>query len=548
MCLAEVPGEVLLPTAIYARLSDKNSGKDDDGAAIENQIEVCKDYIRDTMDLELTKVYTDNGWTGTNMNRPAFEELMDAVRTGEIKAIVVRDLSRFARNYLETGFYLEKIFPRLGIRFISVKEQLDTMNAEDDANALLIKIQSLINDLYAKDISRKIHAVYKVQKEEKTFSWRSIPYGYIWNEDHTAIIPEEETAAVVRQIFDWRLEGFGCYRIAVMLNERGVPTYWSRRNGEKHQWIAATVRDISKNPAYIGNKVWGRKRKELYKGIKKERTPESEWVVVENDHEAIISKEAFEKVQELRREGKEKYRAALERNADLRSVCVDKLKGKAFCGDCGNRLYYKPDIIYSGKERRCNGGEYYCRTDIKNQECPFHCIKQWKMEKNILSAIKMQIKTVLDFDRVKDEYRKSTTEKVRRLQNVILEQRRSLRNVQAKRQRLYEDYVEGTLNSDEYALAKCTYDKEYENITSSMEKAIDEKKKYSENLSLKRKCMDMIRKIKNTDELTQEMADMMVEKVLFYKGGAIEVVMKYQDVFKEVEEYCNNLKGETAYE
>ena len=107
MCLAEVPGEVLLPTAIYARLSDKNSGKDDDGAAIENQIEVCKDYIRDTMDLELTKVYTDNGWTGTNMNRPAFEELMDAVRTGEIKAIVVRDLSRFARNYLETGFYYE---------------------------------------------------------------------------------------------------------------------------------------------------------------------------------------------------------------------------------------------------------------------------------------------------------------------------------------------------------------------------------------------------------------------------------------------------------
>ena len=541
---AEVIKSELFPTAIYARLSDKNSGKDDDGAAIDNQIEVCREYIAENTDLELVKVYMDNGWTGTNMNRPAFEELMDAVRKGEIRAIVVRDISRLARNYLETGIYLEKIFPRLGVRFISVKENLDTATAEDNGDTLLIKLQSLINDLYSKDISRKIHAVYKVQKEEKSFSWRCIPYGYMWNEEHTKIIPEEETAAVVKKIFEWRLEGKGYCKIADMLNEMGVPTARARKKGEDRIWIAATVRDMVKNPAYIGNRVWGRKRKELYKGIKIEHTPESEWIVVENDHEAIISKEVFERVQEMRQEGRANYRAALERNAEARSICVDKLKGKVFCGDCGNRLYYRVMIRNKDGLPVCKGGEYYCRAMNRRMQCIRHSISQKRLEKIILSAIQTQMKIAVNYDGRLKEFRKDPVGKniETGFKNRIIEAKRKLRSVQAKRQKLYESYADGMMNAEEYALAKESYEVENEKANTNLSNAISEYQNYWELFSSKNKWISMIKGIRNTEELTQEIADMAVEKVLLYKSKAVEVVLKYQDIFEQTEQYLNSVK------
>lgn len=535
----------VFPTAIYARLSDKNSGKDDDGAAIENQIEVCKEYIRETPDLQLIKVYMDNGWTGTNMRRPAFEEMMDAVRTGEIKAVVVRDLSRFARNYLETGMYLEKIFPRLDVRFISVKERFDTFQTDGSADSLMIPLQSLINDLYAKDISRKIHAAYKVQKEEKTFSWRNIPYGYMWNEDHTKIVPEEETAAIVRQIFEWRLEGIGVHRISVMLNERGIQSSFARKRGEDHIWIAATVRDLLKNPAYIGNKVWGRRRKELYKGVNIERTPETEWVVIENAHEPLVSKEIFEKVQELGRKGKSEYKAALDRNAEVRSICVDKLKGKMFCGNCGNRLYYKPRLVYDKGTPYCKGGEYYCRSDIKRQNCPFHCMSQAKMEKKILSAIRTQMEVALDYEKLLAKLRRSKAgkEKERQLRDRVNLLQGKIRSLQAKRQRLYEDYTEGLLDAGEYSFAKVAFDADYEKLNAVLEEAVMRHKEYTETVSSENKWIRLMKSIENTEELTQELVDIAIDKVLFYKGGDVEVVMKYQDVFELTETFLKDREG-----
>lgn len=202
-------------TAIYARLSVENSGKDDDGAALETQVAVCEEYIRTCPYLRQTDIYTDNGRTGTVFDRPAFNRLMDDIRSGRITCVVVRDLSRFGRDYVETGTYLEHIFPQLGVRFISVKENYDSHAVDGSNESLMIPLQNMINSLYSKDISRKVSASVRTQMENGSFRWRKIPYGYKWDESRSNIVPDERTAGYVRNIFQWKLEGLS---VATILN------------------------------------------------------------------------------------------------------------------------------------------------------------------------------------------------------------------------------------------------------------------------------------------------------------------------------------------
>ena len=297
----------IYPAAIYARLSVENSGKDDEGAAIENQIDVCKEYIRECPDLKLVKVYEDNGWTGTVMRRPAFDEMMEDIRTGKIRAVVVRDLSRFARNYIETGTYLESIFPDLNVRFISVKEQFDTLKTDGSNENLMIPLQNLINDLYAKDISRKVEAALHTQMEEGTFAWRNLPYGYTWNDDHSNIIPDEKTAPFVRNIFEWADQGISKVEIAARLQKMNAPKY--QEMYKENPWAKSTV--------------FGIRHSAIYKGIKIEKRPEEDWYVTENAHEPLISRELYDSVKEKLRKNSLKLQESKKRTAKARAGIID---------------------------------------------------------------------------------------------------------------------------------------------------------------------------------------------------------------------------------
>ena len=537
--------EEIYPTAIYARLSNKNSGKDDNGTSIENQVEVCKEYIRVQPDLQLVNIFMDNGWTGTNMKRPAFEELMDAVRTGKINTIVVRDLSRFARNYIETGIYLEKIFPKLNVRFIAVKEQLDTLKIDGTNESLMIPLQNLINELYSKDISRKIHATYQVQKEEKTFAWHIIPYGYRWNEEHTRIVPEEGTADVVRQIFQWKLQGIGNQAIAGMLNNRGIKTSFTGRRGENHRWIEATIRGILRNPAYIGNKVWGRRKKELYKGLDMVYTPEEEWAVVEYDHEPLVSHEDFKRVQELLDEARDKRRRGIEKNHELRMSCEKLLDGKVFCGECGKKMLCIVDINRRKDGVPCTYVYYYCRKSIKKPECSYHSISQIKLEKKILRVIQTQTELALSYEKLLEKLKKSKDGMTlkRHFSERITRIREKIRSVQAKRERLYEDYTDGILSAEEYFYAKESFNSEYEKLNGLLEMAVAQQKEYQETVSPENKWINMMKRVNKTDHLSRELVDTVLDKVLVYKDRAIEVILKYQDVFELTEKYLKLEKG-----
>ena len=526
--------ESVYPTAIYARLSLENSGKDDGGASIENQIAVCKEYIDESDDLELIKVYQDNGWTGTKMERPAFEEMMNDVRKGKIKAIVVRDLSRFARNYIETGTYLEKVFPDLNVRFISVKEQFDNLKV-DGTN------ESLINELYSKDISRKVSAALRAMMENGTFRWRTIPYGYKWNVDHTNIVPNEETAQYVRKIFEWKCEGLTNPQIAKKLNEMNAPRS-EKKSSANSEWRSGGVYSILKNQAYIGDRVLGKKRQALYLGIKGEKQPENEWIIYENVHEPLVSKEMFEKAQSIREQASLKRKISLESSKEKRDKIVDLLEGKVFCADCGYKMGFSR-IVHKYKNPF---GRYLCSGNDKSKDIcgTSHFYMQDSLNSKVLEAIRLQVKVALDYEKLIAAMSNTNAENAVR-SGIRYELRRlsgKLSSVQVQRKRLYEDYVGGILDEEEYLYAKSEYDEQYEILNKEHELLAVKYQKYCEAISSENKWISLMKSVRNAKVLTKELADAVVERVFIYEDKSIEIVMKYQDVFDTTQIYIEQIK------
>lgn len=294
-------------TAIYARLSVEDNGCQSD--SIDNQIELLRRYVEDHDELILKSIFYDNGATGTNFDRSGFLAMLDEIKKGNIHCIVVKDLSRFGRNYIETGNYLENIFPYLGVRFLSVNDHYDSL-AVTSNEALALSLKNVYHHLYAKDISRKICTVFEVKKRQGFFLGRFAPYGYKKSPDNKYQLEvDEETAGVVREIFRMRVAGSGPSAIARSLNHAGISCY-SRMlfhrgaikgtRGEAHSlWSANSVKGILQNPAYRGCLVERKGDYAYYKGGQIREIPPSEWTVIENTHEALIDNATFQKVQLL---------------------------------------------------------------------------------------------------------------------------------------------------------------------------------------------------------------------------------------------------------
>lgn len=534
----------IIPTAIYARLSVENSGKDDGGAAIANQIEICKEYIKECTELQLVKVYEDNGWTGTVMRRPAFDELMEDVRKGTIRAIVVRDLSRFGRNYIETGTYLEKIFPKLDVRFISVKERFDTFTVDKSNESLMVPLQNLINDLYSKDISRKVEAALHLQMEEGTFAWRHIPYGYCWDKDHKNIIPDETTAPVVLDIFQMSAEGISCTKIVEGLNELQIPPPSSKGRKTQKSWSRPSVYRILRNPAYIGKRVYGRKHSAIYKGIKCEKVPEENWYVIENAHEPLVTEEIYNMVKDKREQNARRRKECMERTAQEREKLVNYFENRIFCADCGYKMHlykYKMDT----KGRRWNA-RYYCNSNQirKYLGCSSHRISQKSLHEEVVSALRTQIEVALDYEEIIRKYRDSKADKVvqKCMDSKIRDLSRKISEMQVKKIRLYEDLSEKDLTKEEYSFAKENYEKDYETLSRQFDSLVQERAEYREMISPENKWIRMMKNIRDVSKLSQALVDTVIERVLVFEGGDIEIIMKYQDVFEITRDYIREMQ------
>ena len=543
-----------LSTAIYARLSVENSGKDDDGNSLQNQIDVCRDYLDGCPWLRLTEVYSDNGRTGTVFDRPAWNRLMDDVRSGKIQCIVVRDLSRFGRDYVETGNYLEKIFPALGTRFISVKENFDNFTASGSTETLSVSLQNLVNAIYSRDISKKVSTALRAQMETGTFRNRNLPYGYLWNEDKTAYVVDEDAAAVVRQIFEWKLQEVSVYTIIDRLKADGVesPERHKRRvgtrNGDNIQgqgWCPSTIRAILQNRAYIGEMICGKSEKALYKGLKKRLAAKENWVVVLDAHPPIVTTEEFEAVDRQLQEGSAHRESTMEWSADIRAGMIDLFAGKIFCADCGKRMYYKRQRV-CGCKNVVFRGVYDCSTHMRrgHDTCSSHSIRQDALNEKVFHIVHDQLRVALDYEKLLKAMRGSTGEaNIREKYNAAVSSvKLKLNALKKKRTGLYENYVEGILNEEEYAFAKQTYEEQYEALGRLLDEAVERRERFLQSISPENKWLTMMRGVSGETKLTQGLVDAIIKRVLVYDKDHIEVELNYNDVFEAMCECVEQMK------
>lgn len=308
------PVSAMLPavweTAIYARLSVENSKKNDDGDSIEGQIEICRDYILEHPYLHLADTYVDNGWTGTNTDRPEFQRLLKDIRDGRIKALVIKDFSRFSRDYIEAGNLLENIFPALGVRFISVVDRYDSFETDGSASSLLIPLKNLINSFYSRDQSKKVSLAVHAKQLAGEHIPSMIPYGYRKSTTQEyRFEPDPETAPIVKRIYAQFLGGIGARPIVRQLNEEGIPSPGRLRylRGQTKRecysdclWTQQVIKQILMNPTYMGDLVFGRMPTALYLGKPDYHyePDESKWRILPDMHEALVSRSDFYQVRE----------------------------------------------------------------------------------------------------------------------------------------------------------------------------------------------------------------------------------------------------------
>lgn len=536
------PTETSFPSAIYARLSVENSGKPEEKDVIQNQIEICKEYVKSCPYLNLVEVYADNGHTGTVFDRPEFNQLMSDIRSGRIKCLVVRDLSRFGRDYIETGRYLERVFPKIGLRFISVKENFDSFDSDGDN--LIIPLQNMINALYSKDISRKVSTALHAKIAAGTYRGGNLPYGYRWNENHDNMIPDEVTASIVQDIFRWKIDGASNAEILNRLDEMNAPNPEQRkrevgtRTGDGCSckgWAGSTLYGILSNPQYVGDTVHGRAERAIYKEIKYAAKDKSDWIIYPNTHEALVSRDDFQKVQDIMSAASSYRQEHMRKTAEIRASLVNLFDGIIVCADCGGKMYYHRKKI--DKDARGRWYAFYeCSTAISKryEHCTRHYIRQDSLEEKVLAAIKLQVRTALDYDKLLSKLRGSSGEKsIRDEMNAKINSLTlKLGSISKKRARLYEDFTDGILDSEEYGYAKKAFDSAYSDLSRRLDEAVQRRNSFSEAMSENNKWIKLMKSVSTATQLTQELVNESIELVQVHESGNIELTMKYKDIYE----------------
>lgn len=529
--------EILYYTAIYARLSIEDNGIQ--GDSIENQIEMIEKYISKCQDLKVIHTFVDNGETGTNFERPAFSDMMEEVKKGAINCIVVKDLSRFGRNYLETGNYLEKIFPYLGIRFISVNDHFDSLH-DRKSDTLLVPLKSILHDTYAKDISRKVSSAIDIKKKSGKFMGKIPPYGYVRDEqDRYKLCVHTERAEIIRMIFKWRTEGMGSVSIAHRLNDMTVPTQLQIRFAEGHHdgkehalWRGSAVMDILKNPCYIGCMVERKGSNLLCKGRENKVIPESEWNLIENTHEPIIDKETFEKVQRLVSEsrGKRKQQVA---DKSYRQRTENILSGMVQCGICGSGVHR--DSGYFRKDGSLVHYSFYCSNKyIKTKGCSSRTVDETELHNYIFQACKKQLELLADMKELIDDmvenqknsrYISSLKQEIR-----ILEDKQQ--KLRRKRNDLYADFKDGLLTEREYTFRRDKYMADSEQLSIQLQAVNAELQENSQMSEVTTKWIRDFICFKDTKKLTKEMCSVMVKKVVLNENS-VSIHFAFTDEYEK---------------
>lgn len=458
--------KIMYHAAIYLRLS--RDDEDIDGSAkresdsISSQRELARSFVREQPDMELFDIYIDDGYSGANFDRPDFKRMMADIENGNVNCVVVKDLSRFGRDYIEAGRFIQKTFPAFSVRFIAITDHYDSLTADQSTTSLVIPVKNFVNDSYCQDISEKVKSHQRVKREKGKFIGAFAVYGYQKDhEDKNKLVIDEYAAKIVKNIFTWKLDGMSNLAIANRLNENGIfsPLEYKKSYGEHYstgfqagivsKWSAVAVKRILTNEIYTGMMVQGKREKVNYKVDKILEKPESEWFKVEGTHEAIVSKEDYQNVQRLlkvdTRAGKGKEKAHM-------------FLGLLFCGDCKEPMVRRMNR-YKGTEKIY----YICSTRNRSEGCSRHSISEADLKKVVFRIIQSQVELLIDVNRQMQylQTKEMNFEDVVGFDKEITR----LRNEQEKylelRAGLYEDLKTGIITQTDFKNFSAIYEKQY---------------------------------------------------------------------------------------
>lgn len=545
----------LYNVAIYARLSVEDNGKDSD--SIESQIEYLEDFIANDPTMRKAAVFIDNGFTGTNFMRPEFQRMIDAARLGDINCVVVKDLSRLGRNYVETGEFLEKVCPFIGLRFIAVNDNYDSEAASNNSQ-LAASLSNIINDFYAKDISRKVYSALKTKMENGEYIGAWEKYGYLKDpENKSRLIVNPETAPIVQQIFLWRSEGMSYMGINKKLNEMGVPSpgqYKADRgivtnNNQKKRtilWNKHIVTDILKDITYIGHMAQRKTTQVLHKGIQFSRVNEEDWIIAYNTHEPIISEELFNKVQEINRATAEKAKANSGKYDHLPKE-KNIYGAKLVCADCGARI--KLHRSFSTKKDKVYF-TFNCPTYQEHGKagCSSRVKRKADLDEAVFQSIRAQMDVFMDTAHIiksllaqKQAINKGAARKKTKssLNNKI----KSLRSAIST---LYVDMKDGLLTDAEYLMQKEKYQAQIAELEHTLGELTQDETDTEEQLIGTKKWAAIAEEYSEATELSEGMLNACVELIKVHADGSLEITFNYMQEFKELLETTERLRKEVA--
>ena len=496
---------------IYCRLSndDENEG---DSNSIQHQIEILTKYCKDHA-ISRYQIYKDDGFSGTNFKRPGFLDMIGDIEAGLVNMVIVKDMSRFGRNYLEVGLYTEIRFPEMGVRFIAVNDGVDS---DDQMGNDFTPFRNIINEWYAKDTSKKIRAVFRNKGMSGQRLAVNAPYGYIKGEDGHLLV-DEETAPVVELIFQLCVEGNGPGKIARMLKEREIPTPGTitfQRTGQTSRyfpddpcrWNPATVLSILGQDAYLGRTTNFKTTKLSYKSKKTVINSPDKWAVFEGTHEAIIDKETWEIVQKSREH----------RRRPTKMGEMGLFSGLAYCADCGAKLYHHRSITLTKEQE-----SYICSNYQSRKKCTAHYIRAVVLEQLVLQNLQRVVAYAQEDE---NEFVRRVMENKTAVQRAEQEQAKRKLEKQERRiseldriiQQLYEDRVSGALSAERFAKLSKGYEKEQEDLKQSakeLQAIVNTIETQAVNVQ---SFLKIVRKYTAPSELTPALLREFVEKIVVH--------------------------------
>lgn len=527
----------------YIRLSYTDD-KAVESNSVSNQRKLIDDFIAQHPEIEVAAEKVDDGYSGVLFDRPAFMEMMELIKKGEANCVIVKDLSRLGREYIETGRYLRRIFPAYGVRFIAINDNLDTLT--EKADEISVSVKNIMNEAYSRDISVKTRTALDVKRRTGDFVGAFTVYGYLKTGDkHKSLIVDTFAANVVRDIFRKRLDGYSAAHIAEELNKAGIlsPLAYKRsmgipyaKNGyadkENCKWSATTVIRILSDEIYTGTMVQGKQTTPHFKLKELETKPTSEWVRVEGTHEAIIDKADFDLVQKLKR---------LDTRTSPQSDTVYLFSGVLICGCCGGRMTRKINR-YKDKEYVY----YFCPAGKKGGCNSTSMIKESDLTDCVQTSLKAHINSVTSLNSIINSISREriNRELVSEYTGYIKSNEEQLAKVENFKRNLYENLVNGVLSKDEFLQYKQEYSAKAEDIKTAIQDWNDKLSEALENRGDRNRWINHFTQFSEMENLDRAAVARLIQSIIINADKSIEIRFNYQDEFQRATEFIKQVSDE----